>query len=299
MSDPVIALILVCWMFVAVAAVRFFKTLDSDFWHAAATPVFAGAAGGVLMRFIEFGPAARPVVTGLVLTIACLYARLTGEESEPAEGMLLGSLSGAAAAVPLVINTNWELEAFATCVIAGAVAGSGITFAAFHVADKVKQLALDAVTAAAAIGAAYVPTIVGREHHMTVGIATAIAIPILGIATVFRQWPDIRAELRHEASLGFIDDDDVRSTAHPLLRLGRAGWNDAGAHRQFVRIANRIALRKRQQRNRPDDMARLYQLEIIKLRMEMREMSRVDHETLRRKVEPHEGELPSDSAVRQ
>ena len=201
------------------------------------------------------------------------------------------------AALPLVVNIDWELEAFATCVIAGAVAGYGITFAAFHVADKVKQLVLDVVTAAVAIGAAYIPIAAGRAHQMTIAIATAAVVPVLGIATVFKQWPDIRAELRHEASLGFIDDADVRSTAHPLLRLGRAGWNDPGAHRQFVRIANRIALRKRQQRNRPDEMARLYQLEIIKLRMEMREMSRVDHETLRRKQNPHEEELPSDSAA--
>jgi len=293
MSDPVVALILIGWMFVAVAAVRFFKTLDSDFWQAAATPVFAGAAGGVLVRFINVGAATRPVVAGIVLTVAGLYARLTGEESEPVEGMLLGALSGAAAALPLVINTDWEIEAFAMCVVAGAVAGYGITFAAFHVADKIKQLALDAVTAAIAIGAAYVPAVAGHAHQDAVAISIAAIIPILGIAAVFKQWPDIRAELRHEASLGFIDDDDVRATAHPLLRLGRAGWNDSGAHRQFVRIANRIALRKRQQRNRPDEMARLYQLEIIKLRMELREMSRVDHESARRKLEPHEEEAPA------
>ncbi len=111
-------------------------------------------------------------------------------------------------------------------------------------------------------------------------------------------WPDVRAELRHEASLGFIDDSDVGPTAHPFLRLGRAGWNDAGAHRQFVRIANRIALRKRQQRNRPDEMARLYQLEIIKLRMELREMSRLDHDTMRRRRPTHDDELQGDSAPR-
>ena len=289
-------------MFLAVAAVRFFKTLDSDFWRSAATPVFAGAAGGVLIRLLDLGPASRPVIAGIVLTIAGLYSRLTGEESEPADGMLLGSLSGAAAALPLVINTDWELEAFATCVIAGAVAGFGITFAAFHVADKVKQLMLDVVTAAIAIGAAYIPTALGRVRvpEIRVAVVTAIIIPVISIVTVFKEWPDIRAELRHEASLGFMDDADVRSTAHPFLRLGRAGWNDADAHRHFVRIANRIALRKRQQRDRPEEMARLYQLEIIKLRMELREMSRLDDDTLRRRRPAHEEELPPpDTAMRQ
>jgi len=47
-----------------------------------------------------------------------------------------------------------------------------------------------------------------------------------------------------------------------------------------VRLANRIALRKRQQRNRTDDEARLYQLEIIKLRMQIQEMSRIDRDVL-------------------
>ena len=44
-------------------------------------------------------------------------------------------------------------------------------------------------------------------------------------------------------------------------------------HRDFVRIANKIALRKRQQRTRTEEIARLYQLEVIKLRMQMQEMS--------------------------
>ncbi|MBK5259695.1 MAG: hypothetical protein JJE51_08880 [Thermoanaerobaculia bacterium] len=44
----------------------------------------------------------------------------------------------------------------------------------------------------------------------------------------------------------------------------------------FVRVANLIALRKRQQRSRSEAMARLYQLEIIKLRTQLQEMSRID-----------------------
>jgi hypothetical protein len=109
-----------------------------------------------------------------------------------------------------------------------------------------------------------------------VAIAAAALVPLLIIVTMFKQWPSVRAELRHEAALGVIDDEDVRPTAHPLLRLGRAGWHDADAHREFVRIANKIALRKRQQRGRPEEVARLYQLEVIKLRMELQEMTRID-----------------------
>src|SRR5436305_1757660 len=102
------------------------------------------------------------------------------------------------------------------------------------------------------------------------------AWPLIVVIAVFRQWPDARAELGHESSLGFLSDRDVRTAAHPLLRLGRGGWADRRAHREFVRLANRIALRKRQQRDRTEDESRIYQLEIIKLRMQIQEMSRID-----------------------
>jgi hypothetical protein len=295
MSEPVLALLIVLSFFVAIAIVRFFKTLDNDFWHAMATPVIAGAGAGVLIRLLDLGAAWRPVIAGVTITVAALYARLTGEESEPADGMLLGAAIGAAASIPLVVNSDWELQAFAMCVIAGAVAGYGITFAAFHVADKSKQLILDVVTAAIAIGAAHIPLLLHRAGLSDVRTAaiTGAVIPLLTVITVFKQWPDMRAELRHEASLGFVDDGDVRPTAHPFLRLGRGAWNDPNAHREFVRIANRIALRKRQQRNRPDEMARLYQLEIIKLRMQLQQMARIDHDTLRQRTAPHDDEMPA------
>jgi hypothetical protein len=82
--------------------------------------------------------------------------------------------------------------------------------------------------------------------------------------------------------MGVFDPADVRTTAHPILRLGRGGWTDPHAHREFVRLAGIVALRKRQQRGRPDEIARLYQVEIIKLRMRLQEMSRIEHDTMAR-----------------
>src|SRR5439155_21825127 len=161
---------------------------------------------------------------------------------------------------------------------AGAITGYGTTFASFHVTDRLRWLIIDAVTAAAAIGAAYLPELVGSDRATAVTVVTLI--PLIGIMTVFRQWPDVRAELSHEASLGFINDADVRRSAHPLLRLGRGGWTDRKAHREFVRLANKIGLRKGQQRNRPEEIARLYQVEIIKLRMQIQKMSRINRDVV-------------------
>jgi hypothetical protein len=293
-SDPVLALAVVAVFFAACLAVRYFRTLDPQFWEAARTPLIGGAVAGVLVLLLELPGLAESVVMALLLTAAALYSRLTGSESEPVDGMLLGGLSGAVASLAFVIAGDDPLRAFSGCVLAGSVAGFGITFAALHVSDKVRQIIWDVVTAGVAVGAAALPALLGRfgaeDRHVAFG--TAALVPLTVVAAVFRQWPDVRAELRHEASLGFMADEDVRATAHPLLRLGRGGWADGAAHRQFVRIASRIALRKRQQRSRSDEMARLYQLEVMKLRMALQEMTRIEHAASRA---GSGGELPSDT----
>jgi hypothetical protein len=269
MSDPLFTVIALATFLVALALVHFFKTLDADLWHAWRNPVAAGLLIGIALRLLHVS---HPAAFGLLLTLAAVYARHTGRESEAVDGALIGSAMGAVAALPFA-----EPRVGATAILAGAVAGYGITFAAFHVAERRRQLIIDAVTAAAAIAVAFLP-LLDSVAPRTMLIAAAVLVPLVIIAAVFSQWPDVRAELRHEASLGFMTDADVRPTANPILRLGAAGWTDKRAHREFVRLANKIALRKRQQRDRNDSMARLYQLEIIKLRMQIQEMSKIDRD---------------------
>jgi len=272
-TDPVLTFALIVAFFVAAAAARWFKTLDADFARAAATPAIAGIVCGVILCWKS-----NAIVIGVLMTIAALYVRHIGHEAEPINGMLVGSLIGAAASLPPAIVTGDALHLYAQSVLAAAIAGYGITFAAFHVADQARQIVLDGVTLALAIGSGYLPIPPRRG-----AIGVTIAVPLIAVAAVFKQWRSVRGELSHEASLGFMDDADVRTTAHPILRLGRGGWIDAAAHREFVRLSNKIALRKRQQRNRPDEIARLYQLEIIKLRMHVQEMTKIDRDA--RKIE--------------
>ncbi len=277
MSDPLLALVLIVAFFVVIAAASNFKTLERGLWSEARLPLIAGAICGAAILYVKWMPSF--VTAGVLLTVAALYIRLTGRESEPADGMILGAITGVAAALPLVVfSDEHELLRFAECLLAGAVAGYGITFGLTHVRDKLRQFGVDAATVALAIAAAWTPALLLRFGftERQIAICAASLVPLLVVATVFKQWPSVRAELRHEAALGFIDEEDVRATAHPLLRLGRAGWHDAEAHRAFVRMANKIALRKRQQRTRTEEIARLYQLEVIKLRMQMQEMSGID-----------------------
>ena len=119
MTDPVLTFVLIVCAFVALLAVRFFKTLDPGVWDVWTTPVVAGIVSGVVLRFTS----AAPVAIGILLTLAALYERLTGHESEPVDGMLLGAASGAAAAIPLVIQSDAPCRMLAECLVAGAVSG--------------------------------------------------------------------------------------------------------------------------------------------------------------------------------
>jgi hypothetical protein len=277
MSDPVLAILLICFFAALLTLAAWFRTLDGALWSEAQIPLVAGVISGIVVMFVK---SAAPFLTaGIVLTVAALYVRLTGRESEPIDGMALGALTGGAAAVPLLFAGDGELLRLAECVLAGAVAGFGITFGLTQVRDRLRQAAVDAMTVAAAIAVAWLPTLLVRSGRLTdrqVAVGALAAVPLFVIGAVVRQWPIIRSELRDEARLGFIDGEDAGPTAHPLRRLGRAGWYDARAHREFVRICQRIALRKRQQRSRPEEVARLYQLEVIKLRMELQQMAQID-----------------------
>jgi hypothetical protein len=274
MAEPVLAFLLLAVFFLALTAASWFRTLDGALWSEARVPLIAGAIAGGVLYFVP-----NAIAMGVILTLAALYVRLTGRESEPTDGMILGAMTGGAAAIPLsVLDGDRALLHLSSCILAGAVAGYGITFGLTHVRDKLRQLAIDAVTAAVAVGAAALPALLVRSRvsERQIAVAAVAFVPLLVVATVFKQWPAVRAELRHEAVLGVMDEEDVHPAAHPIRRLGRAGWHDARAHRQFVRIANKIALRKRQQKGRLEEVARLYQLEVIKLRMELQEMTRID-----------------------
>jgi hypothetical protein len=278
MTDAAFALLVALSFLLVLAGARWFKTLDTALWRAWRTALPGGIAAGVILRFTG----TNAVAAGIVLTATALYVRLTGEESEPSDGMISGAAAGATAAITLIVLGRGAGFELAECLLAGAAAGFGVTLAAIHAGQKLQQLVIDVVTAVAAITVAAVPLVVRDQFHAldsrSAGIAAAALIPLIVVVTLFQQWSDVKAELSHEASLGFIGDADVRPTAHPFARLARAGWSDPRAHRAFVRLATLLALRKRQQRNRTGDAARLYQLEIIKLRMQVQEMARIDHD---------------------
>lgn len=279
MSDPVLSLLLVVAAAGAIVLAHYFRALDFTLLVDARVPLLTGiVAGAVVVFATETGTPGSFVALGVLLTIGALYVRLTGSESEAPDGMAVGAITGLAAALPLIVAGGGDLRAFTSSVLAGAVAGYGITFGLAHVADRLRQAVVDAITAVVAVAAAWLPNVLARMQISDHAMATAAValVPLILVATVFQRWPIVRRELSEEASLGVMNHSDVRRTAHPLRRHGRAGWQDRVAHREFVRLATRLALRKRLQQSRPEEIARLYQLEVLKLRMQLQLAERVE-----------------------
>jgi hypothetical protein len=82
----------------------------------------------------------------------------------------------------------------------------------------------------------------------------------------------VTRELVDEARLDLFPLREVPGIAHPLRRLGRGGWRDLDARRKLISRSTELAMAKHRQRQMSDEAARLYQLEIMKLRMEIREI---------------------------
>jgi hypothetical protein len=284
-SDATLSLVLTIVFITVMAGVRYFKTLEARFWSWARTPLIAGVVSGVVIfRLAAFASSILHfLIVASVMVAAMFYVRRTGDEPEPIEGMILGAVTGAAATLAS-LGLDHELRHLSECLLAATISGLGITFGTRHVTDLTKRIVTDVVTFALAVAGAAAPFLAERLGVALRSIALGVAagIPVVVLVAVFRQWPQLRAELRDEASLGFFEATEVRSVTHPFLRLGRNRWVDHSARREYVRLANKLALRKRQQRGRPEEVARLHQLEIIKIRMLLQELSTVEHLQKRR-----------------
>src|ERR1700716_943085 len=97
MSDPVLCIVVYTVFLAAMAAAHFFKTLDNDLGTAWRTAFVVGLAVAFLLFLVR---ALYPVVGGIALTLAALYVRHTGRETEAVDGMIVGRVAGATAAGP-------------------------------------------------------------------------------------------------------------------------------------------------------------------------------------------------------
>src|SRR5258708_8232186 len=101
MSDPVLCIVVYAVFLAAMVAMHFFKTLDSGLGPAWRTALAMGVAAAAVLFFVR---GLYPIAGGVALTLAALYVRHTGQETEAIDGMIVGSAMGASAAIPLVMT---------------------------------------------------------------------------------------------------------------------------------------------------------------------------------------------------
>jgi hypothetical protein len=72
------------------------------------------------------------------------------------------------------------------------------------------------------------------------------------------------------------------------------GWQDRKARQEFIRLATELAVRKLRQRRMPPSTARLYQLEVLKLRQIVQEIFSVELSVRQRNRSDQESDDASD-----
>src|SRR5256885_3456381 len=102
MSDPVLCIVVYAVFLAAMAAAHFFKTLDNDIGTAWRTALAVGLAVAVVLYLAG---TRYQLAGGIALTLAALYVRHTGRETEAIDGMIVGSVMGATAAMPFVMTS--------------------------------------------------------------------------------------------------------------------------------------------------------------------------------------------------
>lgn len=269
---------LVCASFVLTAIALLFRDLSIDWEHFTVRPLLTGATSGLaLAAAVHFGgPDLLTAVAGCMLTLAALHFARNSLTGEPVDSIGTGTIMAIGSALPLlVLGALTPTIAAALLLVAPAAL---IPAARSYRTTQPARVGLQFGALAASSAAAFVPRSIehlgARDLH--VAIAVGLIAPVSIAATVFSRWPSLLNELTDEARLGLFPAGSIARVAHPLRRFSRRGWKEKEAARHFVTVATRLAVRKHQQRSMPPDAARLYQLEILKLRMELKNILNVE-----------------------
>lgn len=231
------------------------------------TLVVYGVLMAAIVRLISTGPLSTGIalIAGLVLVLAMVRRGAIDAISR----LELASFTGAGMALTLVFLRSvdpWLDIAWALL----AAAAVGLSFTGWRRTEVAAGVGL-----ASGIFAAIAPGVLIQAGipARSIAFGAAALVPVILLINVVRRWGVIRRELADESRLGLFGDSDIERVAHPLKRLRRRKGENKDAHLRFVQLATSLAMRKRQQRMLPEADARLVQLEILKLRMELSEMT--------------------------
>ncbi|MFN2441849.1 MAG: hypothetical protein ABR517_04110 [Thermoanaerobaculia bacterium] len=259
------------------AAARYLKDLDDAIPAWLVRSLLTGMGGGIAAFLI--GPWLRPELTAivpgvLVGTAVILVSRRAGEH-DVFDGILTGGVVAVGFGLPLILGAHAPLRVLIALFLSGVVSGA---VAAALIGRSTPAAATQGVTLIAALAAALagqrVPEV---ADPLTVVSTLAALVALTAAGSVFwRSWA-VASELREEAALGLLDTTLAARIAHPVRRMIPRGMS-AEANRKVVRLAWALALEKRRQRSLDERQARLRQLEVMKLRMQLAETLRVIRE---------------------
>lgn len=255
-------------------AVRWYKRLEL-----APGSLSAAAAGGTLtaVATLALQPLGnRNLADAAPLAILFLLASWIQRRDADLDGTdaaLAGSITGLVAAAIVLPMSDQPLNDVARLGAAGPIAVGAAWFAASRGKAVAAWFGGAALIAAVAAMARVIPPRAADEIAVVICLGPALA----AFASVLQLRDTIVSELGEETRLGVFDAAEVASVAHPFRRLRFDAWPDAVARRRFVQLATELAIRKRQQRRMSAKAARLYQLEILKLRMELQNVVGVHH----------------------
>jgi hypothetical protein len=255
-------------------AARWYKRLELAPGSLGAAAMGGALSGAATLALQPLGN--RTLADAAPLAILFLLASWIRRQDADLDGFdaaLAGSITGLVAAAIVLPMSDQPLNDVARLGAAGPIVVTAAWFAASRGKSVAAWLGGAALIAAVATFARVIPPQAAGEIAVAICLGPALA----AFASVLQMRATIVSELGEETRLGVFDAAEIASVAHPFLRLRFNAWPDAVARRRFVQLATELAIRKRQQRRMSAKAARLYQLEILKLRMELQSVVRVHH----------------------
>lgn len=266
---------------------RFLATLHAGVMRWGAVRVLAGGLAAIVETLIApHMPASYiALLFPTVVLLLGLYWRRTGQERELLEGLTAAvAVSAGALAVLLTLSSEPGTAAGPRLLFSAVVCGIGIMLGVEL--NKLRRRALDGGTFAVAIAGSFaLAQVVPGPTAPAFLIASVTAVTLIMAVAFVMRWRDTLRELSDEARLGLFAPDDVKRIANPFRRLGSARWIDSALRRKFVMTSQDLAVRKTLQRGAEPQRARLLQLDILRLRMELQDLLAIGRDLLRHRDE--------------
>jgi hypothetical protein len=259
----------------SITGMHYFHRLSAAPMQVFVRSIGAGIAGALL--FLRLEPLQHLV--DAAIAVAFLIAIVLGflhRALDPVDGNHAGAIAGITASAVLVVFRGDDVEA--------------MTLASFLVVTPATLALLSLVRRSRSAervlwiaGALIVPIAAELIRRSTAGIddsaimtAAVLFAPVFAMTIFLSRRGSIALELREEARLGFLDDRDAATIAHPIRRFQLSGWHNREARRHFIRVAETLAETKILQRSMTESTARLTQLEVMRLRMRLRDIENIE-----------------------